>query len=133
MKDSWPYLIRVKVLYQWSLTFCFKKPNFSLKKNQNKKNKKNPNKQNKIKENSLWTLISIKRKYIWPMTLYKTDGMQAFFIVNSGDIHTGAIEVFPRKESFENGIVRLSWFCHKTTVNEMISWYWFNKPRSFSR
>lgn len=43
------------------------------------------------------------------MTLYKTDGMQAFFsIVNSGDIHTGAIEVFPRKESFENGIVRLS-------------------------
>lgn len=43
------------------------------------------------------------------MTHYKTDGMQAFFfIVNSGDIHTGAIEVFPRKESFENGIVRLS-------------------------
>lgn len=43
------------------------------------------------------------------MTLYKTDGMQAFFFfVNSGDIHTGAIEVFPRKESFENGIVRLS-------------------------
>lgn len=34
------------------------------------------------------------------MTLYKTDGMQAFFfIVNSGDIHTGALLKFSRERS----------------------------------
>lgn len=34
------------------------------------------------------------------MTLYKTDGMQAFFIVNSGDIHTvQALLKFSRERS----------------------------------
>lgn len=68
------------------------------------------------------------------MIFYKIDGMYVFFffIVNLGDIYIGVIEVFLWKELFENGIVWLLWFCYKIIVNEMISWYWFNKLCLFS-